>query len=77
MPTAKTPSQQQDQDVKAVVIRLGERLRIERKARELTQADLAALLGISIPSYQALEAGRGTTALWTWVAACVLLGIEI
>jgi transcriptional regulator with XRE-family HTH domain len=77
MSTAETSRKQPDQDVKAVVIRLGERLRKERKARELTQADLAALLGISIPSYQALEAGRGTTALWTWVAACVLLGIEI
>lgn len=77
MSGTKTPRKQQDQDVKAVVIRLGERLRAKRKACELTQADLAALLGISIPSYQALEAGRGTTALWTWVAACVLLGLEI
>jgi transcriptional regulator with XRE-family HTH domain len=73
----KIPSQQQDQDVKAVVSRLGDQLRNARKARGLTQSDLAGLLGISSPSYQALEAGRGTTALWTWVAACVLLGIEI
>lgn len=59
------------------VQRLGLQLRAARESQQLSQKEMAALIGISIPSYQSLEAGRGTTALWTWVAACLLLGVEI
>lgn len=56
---------------------LGRQLREARVKQGLTQAEMASLIGVSIPSYQALEAGRGTTALWTWVAACLLLGVDL
>lgn len=63
--------------VAETVIGLGRQLREARIKQELTQAEMASLIGISIPSYQALEAGRGTTALWTWVAACLLLDVDL
>jgi len=45
------------------LIRVGERLRGVRLQRNQTQAAVAKLAGISIPTYQKLEAGDGTVAL--------------
>lgn len=67
----------QTEDITQTVRELGVRLRVARKAQGLTQSEMAALLGVSIPSYQQLEYGRGTTALWLWVAASKLLGLRV
>lgn len=64
-------------DVDLVVKQLGQRIRAARKARGFFQKDVAALIGVSIPSYQALEAGRGTPAFWTFVASCMVLDIPL
>jgi len=64
-------------DVQLVVQALGARLRAARKARRWTQAEMAALLGVSIPAYYDLEKGKGTSALWLWVAASRLLDLPI
>ncbi|MDN6888002.1 helix-turn-helix transcriptional regulator [Variovorax sp. CAN2819] len=64
-------------DLQETLQMLGARLRSARKARKWTQADVASLLGVSIPTYYQLEQGKGTSALWLWVAAMRLLDLSI
>ena len=71
-----TPRNHQQEDIAQTVKELGRRLRTSRKAQGFTQAHMAALIGVSIPTYQHLESGKGTSALWVWVAACRLLGLR-
>jgi transcriptional regulator with XRE-family HTH domain len=64
-------------DVQQILLALGARLRAARKARKWTQAEVASLLGVSIPTYYQLEQGKGTSALWLWVAAMRLLDLSV
>lgn len=52
---------------------LGERLRAFRLEREETQKQFAARLGVSVPSYQKLEAGDPSSKIGLWVNAIKLL----
>jgi transcriptional regulator with XRE-family HTH domain len=52
---------------------LGERLRGVRLKRDETQRSLAARLGVSLPTYQKLEAGNPTVSIGTWVSMLELL----
>jgi transcriptional regulator with XRE-family HTH domain len=52
---------------------LGERLRRVRLKRDETQRRLAARLGVSLPTYQKLEAGNPTVNIGTWVSVLELL----
>ncbi|MDP9897366.1 DNA-binding XRE family transcriptional regulator [Variovorax boronicumulans] len=71
------PNAANSPDVDLVVKQLGQRIRAARVQRGLFQKDVAAIIGVSIPSYQALEAGRGTPAFWTFVASCIVLDISL
>ena len=64
-------------DVEQELFSLGKQLRSARVAKGWTQAEMAGLIGISIPSYQAMESGTGKGALWTWVWACSVLDLEL
>jgi len=52
---------------------LGERLRDLRLKRDEPQKSLAARLGISLPTYQKLEAGNPTVSIGTWISVLELL----
>jgi transcriptional regulator with XRE-family HTH domain len=52
---------------------LGGRLRDVRLRRDETQKSLAARLGVSLPTYQKLEAGNPTVSIGTWVSVLELL----
>lgn len=53
---------------------LGAEIRAERKARGLTQAQLAAKLGVQRQTLAALEAGGGRTNVFTMMAVLIALG---
>jgi putative transcriptional regulator len=50
------------------------RLRQLRRARELTQAEMASLVGIGINAYNAIETGRATPNLATAKAIAKVFG---
>jgi ribosome-binding protein aMBF1 (putative translation factor) len=56
---------------------LGARLRSEREARGLTQAELAERMGTTQPTVARLEAGAVTPSLDTLHRAAVALGLEL
>ena len=45
---------------KEAMIKLGARLRAERLHRNLSQEHLAAIVGVTLPTYRKIEAGNGT-----------------
>jgi len=53
---------------------IGERLRIRRIDRGDTQAQFAARLGVSIPTYRHMERGDPGVAIGHWVRALRLFG---
>lgn len=55
------------------LISLGERLRGLRLKRDETQKAIAARLGVSVPTYQKLEAGNPTVNIGLWVSVLDLL----
>ncbi|MEN1958303.1 helix-turn-helix transcriptional regulator [Luteimonas sp. MJ204] len=55
---------------------LGERLRAARLRREMTQADLAARVGVSVPTLAKLESGDPTTSLSTMLRVLTALGLD-
>lgn len=55
---------------------LGERLRAARMRREMTQADLAARVGVSVPTIAKLESGDTSTSLSTVLRVLAALGLE-
>lgn len=54
---------------------LGERLRKARMRREMTQADLAARVGVSVPTLAKLENGEPSTSLATMLRVLAALGL--
>jgi transcriptional regulator with XRE-family HTH domain len=54
---------------------IGSDLRRHRKERHITQAELAARAGLSVPTVRQLERTRGHLASWN--AALAALGLEI
>ncbi len=75
--TSVAPKALNLKDVEQELADLGKKLRGARVAKGWTQAEMAGLIGISIPSYQAMESGTGKGALWTWVWACAVLELEL
>ncbi len=53
---------------------LASRLRMRRIARGDRQSDMAARIGVSIPTYRKMEQGDPATPLGYWVKAMRLLG---
>jgi len=47
----------------AIALQLGEALRERRLRKGITQDDIASLVGVSVPTIQKLEKGRGTLQL--------------
>mgnify|MGYP001549180496 CR=1 FL=1 len=56
---------------------LGARIRTIRIAAGLTQADAAALSGVSVPFLSGLEQGKATVRLGLVLDVCRALGIEL
>jgi transcriptional regulator with XRE-family HTH domain len=56
------------------LVRLGQRLRAERLARNEAQARFAARLGVSVPTLRRLEQGDPGTQVGHWLGALALLG---
>lgn len=56
------------------LLRLGQRLRQERLARNEAQARFAARLGVSVPTLRRLEQGDPNTQIGHWLAALEVLG---
>ena len=54
---------------------LGERLRNARLRRSMTQAELAARVGVSVPTLGKLENGDPTTSLATMLRVLTVLGL--
>lgn len=61
------------ENVSEALISLGERLRDLRLKRDETQTNIAARLGVSIPTYQKLESGNPTVKIGLWVSALEML----
>lgn len=55
---------------------LGERLRKARLRREMTQADMAARVGVSVPTIAKLEVGDSSTSFSTIIRALRALGLD-
>lgn len=55
---------------------LGGRLRDARLRREMTQADLAARVGVSVPTLAKLENGEPSTSLATMLRVLSVLGLS-
>jgi len=62
--------------VKSLAAVLGERLRIARKRRRLTEAELAARAGINRLTVRKAEAGALQTALGAYLAMAWALGLD-
>ena len=58
-----------------VVLELGSRLRRHRLKKNMTQAELARRLGVSIPTISGLEHGKNTS-LGTFVKVVFALGLQ-
>ncbi len=55
---------------------LGERLRTARMRRQMTQGELAARVGVSVPTVGKLERGDPATSLSTMLRVLAALGLE-
>jgi transcriptional regulator with XRE-family HTH domain len=62
--------------VKALAAAIGQRLRIARKRRRLTQAELGARAGINRLTVRKVEAGEVQTAIGAYVAMTWALGLD-
>ena len=58
----------------SALVRLGQRLRAERLARNESQTRFAARLGVSIPTLRRLEQGDPSAQIGHWFAALDVLG---
>ena len=58
------------------LVELGQRLRAARMRRNMTQAQLAERVGVSLPTIAKLEAGNPTTSMASLVRALSMLGLE-
>ena len=58
----------------AAVRRLGESVRLARRRRHFRQRDLAARMGVSVPTLRALEAGSPGVSVGTLAMALLALG---
>ena len=61
---------------KVALKNLGAQVRIARKRRVWTIADLAIKIGVSSPTVMALEKGESTVSLGVLVSALWVLGLE-
>ena len=61
---------------KAALKNLGANIRVARKRRQLTIADLAKKMDVSSPTVMALEKGSPTVSLSVLVSALWTLGLE-
>ncbi len=64
-------------DIADAAARLGRAVSRRRRALGVTQADLAALAGVSTRSVTALEAGKPTTRLDIVLPVLAALGIDL
>lgn len=55
---------------------LGRQVRLARKRRRMTQAELAARAGITDRTLRSLEAGESTTTLGSLAAVLAIFGLE-
>lgn len=62
--------------VQFVVSRLGANLRLARKRRHLTQEEVANKIGVSLPTYRGMEAGKLTVSIGHMISAFVVMGLE-
>ena len=60
----------------ALLARLGERLRLERKRRGLSESAVAQQAGIARATLQRVELGAGAVAMGTWLRILAVLGHE-
>jgi transcriptional regulator with XRE-family HTH domain len=58
-------------------ILIGERLRMERRRRRISQSALAHALGISAQQVQKYEAGKNRLAASTVIRACGFIGLQV
>lgn len=68
-------TQAQQKELVKITKHLGSLVRQERTLQGRLQADMSEQLGVSLPTYRAMEAGKGTVSLGLLVGAMVVLGI--
>ncbi len=56
---------------------IGARVKVARKCRDMTQAQVAAKMGISQPRFAQLELGRGQWTVEQLARAARVLGIDL
>jgi transcriptional regulator with XRE-family HTH domain len=64
-------------DPATVAAGLGETVRRERRARGLSQDDLALAAGLGLRAVNDVEAGKATAHLATWVKALDALDMDV
>lgn len=66
-----------ESDVTEAARRLGAYIAARRKRFDATQADLAALAGVSVRAVSSLEAGKATTRLDIVLRVLTALGVDL
>lgn len=64
------------ESIRAQLAQLGQRIRAARIRRKLRQEDLAARAGLSRKAIDAIEAGKFTTGMGTYLMALWALGLN-
>jgi len=64
------------QTVEDALIQLGERISLARRARDLSQADLAQMAGISLSTLRSIESGSAGVQIGYVLTAVWALGLE-
>ncbi len=62
------------ENISTLLQTLGDRLRVERLARNESQTRFAARLGISVPTLRRMEQGDASAQFGHWLTALTLLG---
>lgn len=62
--------------VRALARDLGQRLKVARKRRRITQKELSVRSGVAYVTVQAVEGGRIQTAIGAYIAMAWVLGLD-
>jgi len=60
---------------KAVLVQLGENIRLAAKRRKLTQTQMAERTGLSKPTLRKIERGDGSVSIWHYLLVLAVLGL--
>jgi transcriptional regulator with XRE-family HTH domain len=62
------------ENITSILLKLGDRLRAERLARNESQTRFAARIGVSVPTLRRMEQGDASAQIGHWFTALTLLG---